>query len=263
MGPIAQRVAQAAVLAQDRSSSPSSNSSTSETAANDATTTTTNSDGNTISDGKEQFQLLDTLSVEQQRGITVKASAATMLYPHPSAVGPTGMLLLNMTDTPGHVDFGREVARSLSFVQGAVLLLDASQGIQAQTWTVYDKAKSMPDNPPELILALTKVDLENARPIDVALQVSEWLDYDDPDIIILTSARSRYGIREVLDRICRSVPAPRALDDDLDDSAYDYNNPDKELQKQQEQQKMFRAQVVDSWYDDRGMFHVTCLVCFK
>jgi translation elongation factor EF-4 len=80
---------------------------------------------------KEQIQLLDTLAVEQQRGITVKASTATMLYPHASAKGPTGCLLLNMIDTPGHVDFGREVARSLSFVQGAVLLLDASQGIQA------------------------------------------------------------------------------------------------------------------------------------
>jgi translation elongation factor EF-1alpha len=81
---------------------------------------------------KEQIELLDTLTVERERGITVKASTATMLYPHPSAVGPEGVLLINCIDCPGHSDFSSEVARSLSFVQGAVLLLDASQGIQVQ-----------------------------------------------------------------------------------------------------------------------------------
>jgi elongation factor 4 len=185
---------------------------------------------------KEQIQLLDTLAVEQQRGITVKASTATMLYPHASAKGPTGCLLLNMIDTPGHVDFGREVARSLSFVQGAVLLLDASQGIQAQTWSVYEKTKALP-KPPELLIALTKVDLESARPVHVALTVAEWLDWEDPDSIILTSARSRIGIREVLDAVCQQVPPPEALEDD--DGA------------------ILRAQVVDTWYDTRG---VNCLV---
>jgi elongation factor 4 len=189
------------------------------------------------SEGKrEQIDLLDTMKVEQERGITVKASTASMLYPHPSARGPEGVLLLNMIDTPGHVDFGREVARSLSFVQGAVLLLDAAQGIQAQTWTVHERAKSMA-NPPQVLLALTKIDLGDARPVDVALTVAEWLDIDDPESIMLTSARSRMGIAEVLDAVCRQVPAPQALADD--DST------------------MLRAQVVDSWYDARG---VNCIV---
>jgi GTP-binding protein LepA len=189
------------------------------------------------SEGKrEQIDLLDTMKVEQERGITVKASTASMLYPHPAARGPEGVLLLNMIDTPGHVDFGREVARSLSFVQGAVLLLDAAQGIQAQTWTVHERAKSMA-NPPEVLLALTKIDLGDARPVDVALTVSEWLNIDDPDSIMLTSARNRMGIAEVLDAVCRQVPAPQALADD--DSM------------------IFRAQVVDSWYDARG---VNCIV---
>lgn len=201
----------------------------------------------------------DTLSVEKERGITVKASTASFLYPHPSAVGEEGVMLLNMIDTPGtphsqyfkksrgllilpfavvlgHADFGREVARSLSFVQGAILLLDATQGIQAQTWTVHEKAKSM-ETAPELILALTKVDLEAARPIDVALTVSEWLDHDDPDTIIQTSARSRIGITELLDAVCRRVPSPKPLEDDDD--------------------AILRAQVVDSWYDSRG---VNCIV---
>lgn len=187
-------------------------------------------------DDKEQIDLLDTLSVERERGITVKASTASMLYPHPSAVGPEGVLLLNMIDTPGHADFGKEVARSLSFVQGAVLLLDATQGIQAQTWTVHEKAKSM-EHPPELILALTKIDLDAARPIHVALSVSEWLSLDDPDSIIPTSARSRIGIAELMDAVCRRVPPPAPLlDDDI---------------------AILRAQVLDSWYDARG---VNCVV---
>ena len=133
--------------------SPTTSSSSSSSSSDDSS-----SSNNDQPDEKEQIQLLDTLAVERERGITVKASAASMLYPHPSAVGPDGVILLNCVDTPGHSDFSSEVARSLSFVQGAVLLLDAAQGIQAQTWTVYEKAKSM-TNPPEVILALTKIDL--------------------------------------------------------------------------------------------------------
>ena len=198
-----------------------------------------------LHDEKEQIQLLDTLAVERERGITVKASAASMLYPHPSAIGPDGVLLLNCVDTPGHSDFSSEVARSLSFVQGAILLLDATQGIQAQSWTVHEKAKSM-INPPELILAMTKIDLDAARPIDVALTVSEWLSVDDPESIIPTSARSRIGIVPLLDAICRRVPPPQPLPDEND-----------KYTKGTEDNPHLRAQVVDSWYDVRG---VNCIV---
>eukprot|EP00536_Pseudo-nitzschia_multiseries_P013906 jgi/Psemu1/213147/e_gw1.629.35.1 len=212
--------------------------------------TKTDSDANKSSnserrDEKEQIQLLDTLAVERERGITVKASAASMLYPHPSAVGPDGVLLLNCVDTPGHSDFSSEVARSLSFVQGAVLLLDATQGIQAQSWTVYEKAKSMA-NPPELILAMTKIDLDAARPIDVALTVSEWLSVDDPESIVPTSARSRIGIVPLLDAICQRVPPPQPLPDDEETHA-----------SGTKESSHLRAQVVDSWYDARG---VNCIV---
>lgn len=221
---------------------------------------------------KERIDMLDSLNVEQQRGITVKASTATMLYKHSSAIGPTGLLLLNMYDTPGHVDFNKEVTRTLQFVQGAVLLLDATQGIQAQTWSVYDKVKLLQkqeqeqenlitqqqqlksdDNTgtitqqqqyqqaPELLIALTKVDLESARPINVALSVSEFFHWDDPDTIIQTSARSSIGIKKLLDSICQKVPSPKLLLDDTNDV----------------KKSILRAQVVDSWYDTRG---VNCLV---
>jgi GTP-binding protein LepA len=103
-------------------------------------------------------------------------------------------------------------------------------------WTVHEKAKSM-KYPPELILAMTKIDLDAARPIHVALSVSEWLSLDDPDSIIPTSARSRMGIAELLDAICKRVPPPSPLEDDND--------------------AVLRAQVVDSWYDTRG---VNCVV---
>jgi len=184
---------------------------------------------------KEQYQLLDTLSVEKERGITVKASAASFLYPHPSAVGRHGVLLYNMVDTPGHVDFGTEVTRTLSSVQGAVLLFDAAQGIQAQSLSVYEKAKKL--HVPTIIPALTKVDLQTARVVDVTISVSELLGFD-PDSILHTSARSRIGIARILDQVGTQVPSPQPLKDDDGIT--------------------LRAKVIDSWFEPlRG---VICLV---
>jgi len=184
--------------------------------------------------GKEKIEALDTLSVEQERGITVKATAASMLYRHPSATGPSGCLLLNMVDTPGHADFGSEVSRSLANVDGAVLLLDASQGVQAQTLSVHEKATSMGLS---IIPAMTKVDLPAARPVDIALAVSELFGYD-PDDVLLSSARSRVGIADVMEAVSTRVPAPVALADDDGTT--------------------LRVKVVDSWFENlRG---VVCLV---
>ena len=241
-------------------SATTSTSSSSDTPSSSSSSSSSSQAQQALGQQKEQIELLDTLSVEQERGITVKASAATMLYRHPSAVGPEGLLLLNMVDTPGHVDFGREVTRSLSFVQGAVLLLDASQGIQAQTWSVYEKVQSLP-NPPKLLAALTKVDLDNARPINVALAVSEWLGWDDPDCILQTSARSRIGVADVLDAVCYQVPSPTVLADDITnndtDSVAATTDDDGDNKSPSSGGTMLRAQVVDSWFDDRG---VNCLV---
>ena len=207
---------------------------TSNSSENAAQEKTNSNNAPTDKKGKEKIEALDTLSVEQERGITVKATAASMLYRHPSAIGPSGCLLLNMVDTPGHADFGSEVSRSLANVDGAVLLFDAAQGVQAQTLSVHEKATSMSLN---IIPALTKVDLPAARPVDIALAVSELFGYD-PDAVLLSSARSRIGIADVMEAVCTRVPAPVALADD--------------------DGMTLRAKVVDSWFENlRG---VVCLV---
>jgi GTP-binding protein LepA len=170
--------------------------------------------------------MLDTLSVERERGITVKASAASSVY--------KGQLL-NFVDTPGHVDFSHEVTRSLSCVQGALILFDAAQGVQAQSFKVYEQAKQL--NLP-LIPVLTKIDLPSARVEEIALSISECFPDFDPDEIILTSARDRKGMTEILDAVVEKIPPP---------SPPSYEDNAK-----------VRATVVDSWYEPlRG---VVCLL---
>jgi len=194
---------------------------------------------------KEDYLKLDTLTVEQQRGITVKASAASMLYkPRDPTIcspdNPTKHLLFNMVDTPGHVDFGFEVSRSLQAVQGALLLFDASQGIQAQSLSVYQKAKEIQHGRIALMPVLTKIDLPHARPLEVALAISDVFGFD-PDAVIHTSARSRIGIEEILEAVAMNVPPPTAVEDASNSNIVP-----------------FHAQVVDSWFEPlRG---VVCLV---
>ena len=183
---------------------------------------------------KEEITLLDTLKVERERGITVKASAASMLYKHPCATNEQGWILLNMVDTPGHADFGVEVSKSLSSIEGAVLLFDSVQGVQAQTLSVYDKARALGK---QILPALTKIDIPSARPLEVALAVSDLFAFD-PDTIMKTSARNRIGVKEVLDSVCENIPPPSPLSDD--DGI------------------MLRAKVIDSWFEPRR--GVVCLV---
>ena len=183
---------------------------------------------------KEEITLLDTLKVERERGITVKASAASMLYKHPSATNDQGWILLNMVDTPGHADFGMEVSKSLDSIEGAVLLFDSVQGVQAQTLSVYDKARALGK---QILPALTKIDIPSARPLEVALAVSDLFAFD-PDSILKTSARARIGVKELLDSVCENIPPPTALSDD--DGI------------------MLRAKVIDSWFEPRR--GVVCLV---
>lgn len=201
---------------------------------NSTSTETGNRSSSKHEEIKEEITLLDTLKVERERGITVKASAASMLYKHPSATNEYGWILLNMVDTPGHADFGVEVSKSLSSIEGAVLLFDSVQGVQAQTLSVYDKAKALGK---QILPALTKIDIPSARPLEVALAVSDLFAFD-PDTIMKTSARNRIGVKEVLDSVCDSIPPPSPLSDD--------------------DGTMLRAKVIDSWFEPRR--GVVCLV---
>ncbi len=170
---------------------------------------------------------LDLLSVERDRGITVKAQAATMIA--------KGNYLFCLMDTPGHVDFSSEVTRSLSFCQGALLLVDASQGVQAQTFAVYDAAT---DLGVKIIPAITKCDIEHVDKQESALGLASAFDFD-PEDVIATSAKTGEGIDELVDAIIERIPPPRNQSLVEDDTTA-------------------RAYLVDTWHDPfRG---VVCLL---
>lgn len=176
---------------------------------------------------KEQF--LDKLQVEKERGITVKAQTASMFY---SYNGET--YLLNLIDTPGHVDFSYEVSRSLYACQGALLLVDAGQGIQAQTMANFYLAFNQDLS---IIPVINKIDMATADPERVSEELNTVFDYTK-DEIILASAKSGIGINDILEAIITRIPAPEA----------DENKPTKAL-------------LFDSWYDEyKG---VICLIAIK
>lgn len=153
-------------------------------------------------------QTLDNLEVEQQRGITVKAQTATMLYRYDGdndAEFGGSPYIVNLIDTPGHADFSYEVKRSLSACDGALLLVDSTQGIQAQTLANYQNAV---DAGLTIIPVLTKLDLPHSDPWSTIDQMAAALDGVDPDDCLLTSAKSGEGIDELLPAIVEKIPAP-------------------------------------------------------
>ncbi|MBT4855989.1 elongation factor 4 [bacterium] len=183
----------------------------------------------TLSTRTKAVQFLDKLQVEKERGITVKANSASMFY---EKDGTT--YLLNLIDTPGHVDFSYEVSRSLYACQGALLLVDAAQGVQAQTMANFYLAF---EQDLTILPVINKIDMAIADPERVTKQLENLFDFPEDDII-LASAKSGIGIQEILDNIVDNIPAPEA-------------NPDEPL----------KALLFDSWYDDyRG---VVCLVAIK
>ncbi|MCL6106938.1 MAG: translation elongation factor 4 [Actinobacteria bacterium] len=173
---------------------------------------------NTVSGRDITDQMLDMMDLERERGITIKAQAARVLYA--AAEGRTYML--HLIDTPGHVDFSYEVSRSLAACEGALLVVDAAQGIQAQTLANTYLAI---DNNLEIIPVLNKIDLPAADPERVAGDISELFGVD-PDDVLRVSAKTGEGVGEVLEAIVNRIPSPagdtdappRAL---IFDSVYD------------------------------------------
>jgi GTP-binding protein LepA len=145
-------------------------------------------------------QVLDTLDLERERGITIKLNAVRMTYTANNGQDYE----LNLIDTPGHVDFTYEVSRSLAACEGAILVVDASQGIQAQTLSNLFLAM---DAGLEIIPILNKIDLPGAEPDRRAQEVSDLLGVD-PDGILRVSAKAGIGIRDLLESVVEHVPAP-------------------------------------------------------
>jgi len=166
-----------------------------------------------------QEQVLDSMDIERERGITIKAQTVRLLYK--AKDGET--YILNLIDTPGHVDFAYEVSRSLSACEGSLLVVDSSQGVEAQTLAnVYQAI----DNDHEIVTVLNKIDLPAAEPDRIKRQVEEVIGLDASGAIEV-SAKTGVGIPEVLEAIVTDLPPPKTGDIDAP----------------------LKALLVDSWYD--------------
>ena len=171
-----------------------------------------------VDDRSMRSQYLDRMDIERERGITIKSQAVRLPY----RAGDGREYVLNLIDTPGHVDFTYEVSRSLAACEGAVLLVDAAQGIEAQTLANLYLAL---DNDLQIIPVLNKIDLPAAQPERYAAEVAHIIGCD-PDDVLKVSAKTGAGVRELLDEIVAQVPAPIGVADGparalIFDSVYD------------------------------------------
>lgn len=171
-----------------------------------------------LSEREMQEQVLDNMEIEKERGITIKAQTVRLDY----TANDGETYQLNLIDTPGHVDFAYEVSRSLSAVEGSLLVVDASQGVEAQTLANVYKAI---ENDHEIVPVLNKIDLPAAEPERVKQQIEDVIGLDASEAVEI-SAKSGLGTEDVLEAIVKKLPAPEGeLDAPL------------------------KAMLVDSWYD--------------
>ncbi len=157
-----------------------------------------------VSAREAKAQLLDSMDIERERGITIKLNTASLKYYYNGEE-----YLLNLIDTPGHVDFSYEVSRSLASCEGAILVVDAAQGIEAQTLANLYLAL---DNNLTIIPVINKIDLPNADIPKVKKELMDLIGFEE-DEILLTSAKTGVGVKELLDRIVEKIPAPNGEED--------------------------------------------------
>ena len=170
-----------------------------------------------ITEREFKEQILDDMDLERERGITIKASAVTVFHEHKGE-----KFMLNFIDTPGHVDFHYEVQKALQACEGAILVVDATQGVQAQT---VANAYAAIDAGLEIIPVINKIDLPSARPVEVAEEIEQVLGFSAEDAI-LVSAKTGQGIDELIGKLCEQLPAPKGKPDEparalIFDSIYD------------------------------------------
>ena len=171
-----------------------------------------------LADREMKEQVLDSMDIERERGITIKAQTVRLNYKHVDGKN----YILNIIDTPGHVDFSYEVSRSLAACEGSLLVVDSTQGVEAQTLANVYQAL---DNNHEIITVLNKSDLPASEPDRVKSQIEDVIGIDTSKAI-LASGKTGEGVKDILGAIVESLPAPQG----------NLNNS-------------LKALLVDSWYD--------------
>lgn len=163
-------------------------------------------------------QVLDSMDIEKERGITIKAQTVRLVYKADDGC----VYHLNLMDTPGHVDFAYEVSRSLAACESSLLVVDASQGVEAQTLANLYQAV---DNNHKILIVLNKIDLPAANPQQVQQQIEDVIGIDASDALMI-SAKIGLGIKDVLQAIVTKLPSPNG-----------------------DSQSQLKALLIDSWYD--------------
>ena len=171
-----------------------------------------------LTDREMKEQVLDTMDIERERGITIKAQTVKLNYKSKNGKN----YILNIIDTPGHVDFSYEVSRSLSACEGSILIVDSSQGVEAQTLANVYQAL---DNNHEIIPVLNKIDLPASDPVKVKQQIEDVIGIETKNVINC-SAKKGDGIEDILESIVKNLPAPKG-----------------------ETSNVLKSLLIDSWYD--------------